>query len=256
MTTMLLTLLGISLCINIVLFLVAYRLRSDKLTDASYALSFIVLSVVVLFWADGRWLNLVALLMVWLWAIRIGSFLLYRVLKAGKDSRFDGIREDFWAFGRFWFGQGLAVWVLLIPYFLVVAQGGGDWSALSWIGLLVWGGGFVVETIADLQKYRFTHNPAHKNQWITSGLWRYSRHPNYFGEILVWIGLYLFALPHIGLAGIIFGVLSPVFITVLLLFVSGIPPLEKSADKRWGNLADYQEYKRQTSILIPLRPKR
>jgi len=119
----------------------------------------------------------------------------------------------------------------------------------------VWFVGLVLEATADLQKYRFSRDPKNKGAWIDEGVWRYSRHPNYFGEILVWVGVYLLAFPAlIGWEKVI-GLASPVLIICLLLFVSGVPLLEKAADARWGNEPAYKRYKRRTSILI-LLPKR
>jgi len=113
----------------------------------------------------------------------------------------------------------------------------------------------LLESVADLQKFQFMQNKKNKDKWIGSGLWKYSRHPNYFGEILVWFGIYVFVVS--GLEGIaqLLSVISPIFIMFLLLFVSGVPLLEKSADARWGRDKKYQQYKNSTSVIIPLPPK-
>lgn len=242
--------LAISLVINAAMFLLAYWLQSDKLTDASYAVSFIALALFCLSRSDYSSPGLVGLSLIIVWALRIGSFLLYRVIKSGRDPRFDEMRESFVKFGRFWLGQALTVWILMIPATLAFTHKS-KWGMLSIIGVVVWLIGFTTEAIADLQKYRFTHDPKHKNQWIESGLWRYSRHPNYFGEILVWIGMYIFALPSLTTLEAIVALVSPLFIATLLLFVSGIPILEKSADKRWGTSPAYRTYKKRTSLLVP-----
>ncbi len=247
--------LALSLAINGSMFLVAYHLKSDKLTDASYAVSFIALAAFIYSQSSGQALHILELALVCLWALRIGGFLLYRVIKNGKDQRFDGIRENFWKFGQFWLGQGFTAWLLLLPAALAAQHQQAGLHTLTLVGLVVWAIGFLLETTADLQKYRFSQQPKNKNTWIDSGVWRYSRHPNYFGEILVWIGLYLCALQALTTSGKIVSVLSPLFIMALLLFVSGIPILEKSADKRWGSDPKYKQYKKRTSVLIPL-PKR
>lgn len=247
--------LVISMVINGLMFLVAYARRSDKLTDASYAVTFIALALRAYFHSRQSTYDVVGALMVCLWALRIGSFLLYRVIRAGRDRRFDGMREDFWKFGKFWLGQAVTVWILMIPVTLALS-GNGTEHTLAYIGFVVWLCGLIVEAVADLQKYRFTHNPVHKGHWVDTGLWRYSRHPNYFGEILVWLGIYAYALPHLSEAGRVIGIISPVFITALLLFVSGIPILEKTADTRWGKNPAYRNYKNRTSLLIPLPRKR
>lgn len=253
MITILLWALGISFAINILMFLLAFRFQSDKLTDISYAVTFAVLAMYVFSQSEMMEFGIIGLLMVCLWAVRIGGFLLYRVVKTGKDGRFDGMRENFWKFGKFWVSQAVAVWVLMLPALLAFTDAG-EWNVLTITGLVVWFIGLAIEAAADLQKYQFTSNPNHKDQWIDIGLWRYSRHPNYFGEILVWVGVYLYAFSTLDGWEKLVAVVSPLFIMFLLLFVSGIPILEKSADKRWGNKPDYQKYKKQTSILV-LWPK-
>jgi steroid 5-alpha reductase family enzyme len=112
----------------------------------------------------------------------------------------------------------------------------------------------VVEAVADAQKSAFRAKDENRGRFVTRGLWRYSRHPNYFGEILVWWGLFVYAVPVLhGAAYAV--VIGPVFITLLLLFVSGIPLLERSADEKYGDDPAYRDYKRRTSILVPLPPR-
>jgi steroid 5-alpha reductase family enzyme len=251
----LLILLGVALGINLVMFVVAFTFQTDKLTDISYALTFIVLALYGLFAHDASTTKTLGTALVCVWAIRLGSFLLYRIRKTGKDSRFDDIRGNFSKFLQFWVLQGLSVWVILIPLLLLLSTKRTSFTILSVVGLLIWGAGLVIETTADLQKYRFTSNPASKGQWIDEGIWKYSRHPNYFGEISVWVGVYLFAVSSLSNIQVLVALVSPLFIASLLLFVSGIPKLEKSADERWGADKRYQEYKRRTSLLF-LSPKK
>ena len=254
MTALLLTSLAVSLGINLTMFIIAYVRQSDKLTDISYAVTFATIALYGFYKSDGSPSHILLASAVGIWSLRLGSFLLYRVIKRGKDSRFDGTRENFVKFGKFWLGQALTVWVLMIPS--ILAFGATLTLTIgSLIGLVVWASGLIIETTADIQKMNFANNPANKNKWIESGIWRYSRHPNYYGEILVWVGLYLYVIPGLSITQTIFGLISPIAITCLLLFVSGIPVLEKAADKRWGNLAAYQEYKRRTSLLILLPRK-
>lgn len=244
----------VSLVINGGMFVIAYKFRSDKLTDASYALSFIVLALVAFLYSPKNLFAIVALALVCIWALRIGGFLLYRVIRSGRDKRFDGIRENFWQFGKFWLGQAVTVWVLMFPATMGLLSGA-SFNAIMLVGVGIWCAGFIIETLADVQKYRFTSDVAHKGQWIDSGVWRYSRHPNYFGEIMIWIGVYFYNFFALSPSARLVGALSPIVITILLLFVSGIPILEKEADRRWGSQRAYQDYKKHTSLLIPL-PKR
>lgn len=244
----------VSLVINLAMFVVAFRLQSDKLTDISYAATFVTIAIWSFVMSEGSLFHVVLLAMLTVWALRLGGFLLYRVIRNGKDSRFDGVRESFFGFGKFWLAQAITVWVVMIPsVFAFYAEA--NWTTLSFIGLAVWVIGFVCESVADFQKQVFSNNPANKNSWIHSGIWKYSRHPNYFGEILVWIGIYLYVVAALTPLQATVGLISPAVIITLLLFVSGIPILEKSADKRWGKIPAYREYKARTSILVPAPPR-
>ncbi len=242
----------IVLGINIALFLVAYRFKSDKLTDISYALSFFALNVAIIFNTNRlSAYGFILFLMVALWAVRIGGFLLIRVLHVGKDRRFDDMRGNFTRFGKFWVGQALTAWILMLPVALA-ENNGSKVRALALVGLVVWSLGLIIEAVADYQKYVFKQSPANKNKWIQTGLWKYARHPNYLGEILTWVGIYIYCFEALNMAEKILGLSSPGLIAALLLFVSGVPILEKSANKRWGTLPEYQAYKAKTRLLIPI----
>lgn len=239
------------MAINLILFLIAYRLRSDKLTDISYAVSFLVIDLIGLLYAPEltvfSWLIFA---MVAAWAVRIGSFLLVRVLVVGKDRRFDALRNSFVRFGKFWLGQALTAWALMLPVVLAMYNGG-EITILCMAGLLIWAVGLVVEAAADYQKFAFKQDPANKGRWIQTGLWRYARHPNYFGEITVWAGVYVACFTALDGIEKLIGLGSPLLIALVLLYVSGVPILEKSADERWGKLKEYQAYKRGTRLIIP-----
>lgn len=240
----------LSLFINIVMFIVAFRSQSDKLTDISYAISFAAIAVFAFMTTSNTPLHFIASFMVVVWSVRLGSFLLYRIHKKGKDTRFDVMRKNFFAFGRFWLFQAITVWVLMLPV-LLLSQSNGQLTLLGGIGLAVWFAGLLIESFADMQKFRFAQNKQNKGKWIETGLWYYSRHPNYFGEILVWIGVYVFSLQVLVVPSALIAMISPLLIMILLVGVSGIPILEKSADARWGRQKSYREYKRRTSLLIP-----
>ena len=247
----------VTLIINFLLFFVAFKRQSDKLTDFAYSLSFIIVTLYVLLVTSQHSLPLVIMsLMVIAWALRLGIFLVYRIRKSGKDARFDGIRSHFGQFLKFWLGQGVVAWFLLLPLLFVALNDKAAISPLFWVGCIIWLIGVSVESVADIQKYRFNQNPKNKGTWIDSGVWKYSRHPNYFGEICVWVGMYVAAFASLTVLERVIGVASPVAIAISLLFISGIPILEKSADKRWGGQKAYQAYKRRTSILIPLWRKK
>jgi steroid 5-alpha reductase family enzyme len=246
---------GVALAVNGTFFAVAAVRRTDVVTDLSYSLTFVVLAVVLLPTGAAKPVQLVASLLVIVWAVRLGAYLFRRILRMKVDHRFDGIREQPLRFARFWFLQASTVAIVMLPvsYLLDREQppGLGAWSIA---GALVWLVGLLTETLADTQKAAFKAQEENRGRFVADGLWRYSRHPNYFGEMLVWWGLFLFAVPV--LHGAAFAVvLGPLFITLLLLFVSGIPPLERSAEEKYGGDPAYREYKRRTSILVPLPPR-
>lgn len=244
--------LASSLAINLVLFLVAYRLQSDKLTDISYALSFLTIAIVSLLYASKyNFFSSIIFALPTVWAVRIGGFLLLRVMKVGKDRRFDNLRTSFVRFGKFWLGQAVTAWILMLPVSIALYRGG-EVSILTVLGVVIWIVGLSIEAIADYQKFTFKSDMKNEGKWIQEGLWKYARHPNYFGEILVWAGIYVACFIALSSIERLIGLASPVLITLVLLFVSGVPLLEKSADKRWGNLKEYQGYKRRTRLLIPL----
>lgn len=246
--------LAVSLAINMSMFLIAFRLQSDKLTDISYAVTFATIAIWAYASSGGGSYHAILLVMLVVWALRLGGFLLYRVIKSGKDARFDGMRENFFKFGKFWLAQAVTVWLVMFPAIFAFGEPAVT-GFLPLLGIALWAVGLVCESIADWQKLAFARDPKNKDKWIESGIWKYSRHPNYFGEILVWVGVYIYAVAVLSPLQALIGLASPLFISTLLLFVSGIPILEKTADKRWGKIASYREYKRRTSILVPL-PRR
>ena len=249
--------LVLSVFIQMAMFIPAFLKKTDKLTDMSYALTFILLVLAGIPCLRGNAVRLFAAFMVTAWGIRLGIFLIIRINKAGGDSRFDGIREDFGRFIRFWILQGVTVWILMLPFFFLLAEGSRPlFTALSLPGAAIWIAGFLIESAADAQKFRFRSDNANKGRWIERGLWAYSRHPNYFGEILCWWGLWLFVFPHLAPFARMISLAGPLFITALLLFITGLPILEKQADARWGTEKDYMAYKKRTSVLIPFFRKK
>lgn len=248
----------ISIGINLLMFIPAFIFKTDHLTDLSYALTFIILAVAALLLNGITPTGLIVALMVVAWGLRLGIFLFVRIRKMKRDSRFDGVRESFAKFLKFWVLQGLSVWVVLISAIIFITQGYSSqgYAAVCWMGLLVWLLGLSTEAISDLQKYQFNQNKKNNGKFISTGLWKYSRHPNYFGEILCWTGMYIFVFRIFSPTNMIIGLASPLYIATLLLFVTGLPPLEKFADEKWGKTKEYKEYKRKTSIMVPWFPKK
>ena len=239
---------AISILVQAGFFGFAASLRTDKVTDLSYSITFILLALVLLLDNDpSAPAQTVIVAMVVLWGVRLGAYLLLRIIRMKRDPRFDGIREDARRFARFWLLQGVVVWVVMLPVTIWFTDPG-VWGAPRWPGLLVWSAGLVTESVADLQKFR--HKTRGGAGWTRSGLWRYSRHPNYFGELLCWSGVFLFVAPD--LAGWEWAAAAgPLALALLLLRVTGIPPLRKRALERWGDDPRYREYLRSTRLLIP-----
>lgn len=250
----LLVTLAASLLIQAVLFAFAATFKTDKVTDLSYGLTFVVLAAWLLSKGDATALPPLMLAgMVIAWGVRLAGYLFYRIMTIGRDARFDGIREHFWPFFKFWLGQGIAVWVILLPVTLWFAAPA-PYSFWMSVGGTIWAVGLIIETIADAQKFSAKIRPGGNDRWVDEGLWKYSRYPNYFGEMLCWWGVYVFVAPGLG-AWNVLGILGPVSITYILLKVTGIPTLEKSAAKKWGANAEYQAYVARTRRLMPL-PRR
>ena len=186
---------------------------------------------------------------------RLGLFLFIRVIKDGGDKRFDKAKTDFTTFLVFWTLQGLWVFITLLPTLLLNAsEHNPPLGARDFIGWTMWLAGLTIEAMADMQKSSFKADLANKDKFISSGLWSISRHPNYFGEILLWFGLYLSA--SSALKGWkLFSVLSPVAVYLLITKVSGIPILERNGLKKFGHLPEYKNYLRSTPELIPFTQK-
>jgi steroid 5-alpha reductase family enzyme len=249
--------LGISVAVNAVFFAAAAALKTDKVTDLSYSLSFAVLAVVLLLLGHDRGaLTVTTAILVVAWAARLGWYLFGRILKTGVDHRFDGMRDHVLKFARFWALQAFTVWLVMLPSIRLFARGArGAPLAASLPGFALWAIGFAIEIAADAQKAAFRRDPANAGRFIATGLWAWSRHPNYFGEALLWWGLFAAAAPSFR-GWEFLTAMGPLGLTLLLLFVSGVPLLEKAADRRWGADAAYADYKRRTSLFVPLPPRR
>jgi len=250
----------ISVAINLVMFIPAFIFKTDKLTDISYSLTFIFLAVTALLReGEGYFGETLIFVMILFWALRLGSYLLYRIHKTGKDNRFDKMRDSFIKFGTFWLIQGITVWVVMIPALLFFISnnfiGNNEVKiVIMLLGFAVWLFGLVFESIADIQKFKYIEESKKKGSerhWVDIGLWKNSRHPNYFGEIIVWIGVYIVVITRVTLLTSVFALIGPIFITLIICCFSGVPILEKKADKRYAGNKDYEEYKNNTGLVIP-----
>lgn len=248
---------AIAYLINWVVFVPSYAARTEMYFDLTGSLTYLTVTAVALILSDDldlrAWL---AAAMVVVWALRLGSFLFARIRREGKDGRFDTMKHDFWQFLMTWTIQGLWVSLTVAAALAIITSADrADLGVVGVFGFVVWLAGFVIEALADRQKSAFKVDPVNDGRFITSGLWSWSRHPNYFGEITVWTGMAIMAVPI--LSGWRWVVLvSPVFVFLLLTRISGIPMLERRAAKRWGDEAAFRSYTRNTSVLVPLPPRR
>ncbi len=238
-------------------FIPAYLSRNEGFFDLTGGLTYITVTAVAFAAAPARDARAVLLLaLVVIWATRLAGYLFRRIRRAGKDERFDAIKHSLPRFLMTWTLQGLWVTLTLAAALAAITtttRRGLDVAA--YVGAAIWLAGFTMEATADLQKSHFKADPQNRGKFIRSGLWSWSRHPNYFGEIVIWVGVAVIAAPVLrGWQWVT--LISPVFVALLLIRVSGIPMLEKRADERWGGQPDYEDYKRRTSVLVPLPPRR
>jgi steroid 5-alpha reductase family enzyme len=249
----LITTLSVTLLVNIIGFSIAFFLKTDKLTDFSYALSFVLIIISALF-LTGNFNTVTGLLtaLISLWALRLSSYLLVRIRAWGRDRRFDDIRNNFIKFLGFWLFQAVTAWiVLLAPLLFIFVTDSARLQVWNILGAILFIAGLKLEAIADIQLFRFTQNKKNKGQFISAGVWKFSRHPNYLGEVLVWFGAWVFTLSTLSSTTALIGLLSPLFIYLMLRYVSGVPKLEESAAQKWGNNPNYQMYKKNTGLIFP-----
>ena len=244
----------LAFAVNWLAFIPAALKQTEHYYDLTGGIAYITVTVVAVLLSselDLRATLVVAMVMIW--SLRLATFLFLRISKAGKDSRFDDIKNRPARFFMAWTLQGL--WVLITAAAALAVITGGVRNPLELIGIIgiaVWAIGMLIEIVADRQKSAFKADPSNQGKFIDVGLWAWSRHPNYFGEIVLWVGVAIVAVPVLqGWQWVT--LISPVFVIFLLTKVSGIPLLEKRADERWGGREDYEEYKRKTPVLF-LKP--
>ena len=242
----------IAIFIQWIAFIPAYIFSSEKFFDLIGSLTFLSIIFSSLIFANSLDLGKIIIsILVFVWACRLGSFLFLRVNKNNGDSRFDHIKKSaLWFFGV-WTLQG--IWVIVTAsaaIFAITANNSSEFGLLSYVGLSVWLSGFAIEVIADNQKNSFRRDINNKDLFIQTGLWSMCRHPNYFGEILLWIGIFFLALPYLN-GWKMLSIISPIFVYFLLTRVSGIPLLESAAERRWGDCDEYILYKKRTGRLLP-----
>ena len=257
-----------SFVLNWIVGIPAVVLQTEKFFDLTGSLTFITCTLFSLLVgsspqssSSSSWsLNpraLIQSIFVLLWAVRLGSFLYGRIQKDSKDGRFDEIKINAPRFFAVWTIQALWVALTALPVFVVnsyaqsaTTRDANEVRALDIVGYVVWAVGFAIEVVADRQKGVFAADSSNKGKYIEVGLWYYSRHPNYFGEMTLWLGQFIAALRTF--EGSQFALaFCPLFVAFLLVKVSGVPALERRADEKWGGSVEYELYKSNTSVLVP-----
>ncbi|MGL5591203.1 MAG: DUF1295 domain-containing protein [Mycoplasmoidaceae bacterium] len=265
----------ISFGINYFFFIFAWIFKSDVFTDITYAMSFSVLTIIFFAWKQNFHINqILVFILMNLWALRLGTYLFMRIIKIKVDHRFDSMRNSFLKFGGFWTLQAFIVFLTSLPGImflnynasLLIKNSSTNFASLI---LLVSLFGLIFETIGDYQKNVFYNNKAKNKEntneaFIQTGLWKISRHPNYFGESCVWYGIALTMIATILISDsklsenyiyIVF-LISPIFLNISLIYISGLKLLEQ---KEWSKLkdnVDYQNYIKNTSMIIPFIGKK
>lgn len=235
-------------------FIISRLARRNDVADVAWGVGFVVLAWTLYYNSPSVQLSL-AVILVTIWGIRLSIHIFMRNRKKPEDSRYQKWRQEW---GR-WFVvrsylqvfilQGLLLLVISTPLIFMAENGRDSVGLISFAGVIVWALGFIFEAISDYELRKFIRDPSHKGQIMQSGLWRYSRHPNYFGEVTQWWGIWLISY---GSPWFAWGIIGPVTITLLILKVSGVPMLEKKYEGNRG----FEEYKARTSKFFPLPPKK
>ncbi len=237
-------------------FIPAYAFQTEKFYDLTGTLTYLTVTWYTLYMSSEKFTNLnvasiAIVLFISLWAIRLGSFLFSRIHKDGEDKRFRTIKPSATQFFMTWTLQGL--WVSLCSMCALTAissESGVVVNAFYYLGVGLFIYGFYTEVKADNEKSKFRSVPENRDKFITTGLWAKSRHPNYFGEIVLWAAIAVISLPSLsGLQYIT--LISPIFTYVLLVHVSGVRMLEARGQKKWGHLEEYKAYQKSTPMLFP-----
>ena len=239
--------------IHWLLFIPAFLFKTEKFFDLSGSLTYLSVMIYVVFSKNNfqdQIGNIVLASLIILWAVRLGSFLFFRIKKAGEDKRFREIKTSFTRFFMVWTISGM--WVSLCSMCALTAIASNDGVVLNYLfyfGLVTFFVGMSIEVISDNQKTQFRKDPKNKDRFINTGLWSRSRHPNYVGEITLWSGVAIISFSSLEGWQYV-SLISPVFTYFLLVYVSGVPQLEKSGQKKWGHIKDYQDYIKKTPSLI------
>ena len=238
-------------CIQWISFFPAYIFQTEKFYDLTGSITYlsIVLSTVYITGSQNI-ADYIIVGCVAIWALRLGSFLFMRIHKSGEDRRFRSIKPNFTRFLMTWTLQGMWVSMCLLCVLTALSSYNGIiLNYIFFVGLFIFISGFFIEVIADHQKTIFRKDEKNKDKFISTGLWAYSRHPNYFGEIMLWFGISVMSFSS--LSGLQYlTLISPIFVYILLVYISGVRILEEQGLKKWGSLESYNEYIKNTPSLF------
>ena len=245
----------ITFVVQWVAYVPAYALKTEKFYDLTGSLTYLSIFIYCLIATQSiehvKFSNIIVAGAIMIWAIRLGSFLFMRIVRDGKDKRFNLIKTSFSRFFMTWTLQGM--WVFICSSSALVAitsPTGVIVNNVFILGFLLFFTGFVIEVIADNQKSKFRSIKENRDSFINEGLWSRSRHPNYFGEIILWLGITVMSISSF--SGINYlAIFSPIFTYLLLNYISGVRILEARGNEKWGHLDEYDNYKENTPKLIP-----
>ena len=237
----------IAVILNSIFYFIAYKWQTDKFTDMTYSLTFIAISIYGFFNSNQGLVQLINMLLICSWTIRLGSYLMKRIHSMGRDNRFDDIRPYPLKFLGFWIMQTITCFIVSIPAIFINKDLTTEIGFSLYIGITIAVIGLTVESVADYQKYQFKKTKP--NQFMNQGLWSRLRHPNYTGEIMFWTGI---AIASISISSAWISLISPLWISFILIKFSGIPILDQKWEANYGDSPSFQTYKERSWKLFPL----
>jgi len=239
------------LILNSTFFLHSYIYRTDIFFDLVGSLSFLSIGVISLLLIPNIDANQILVFFLLLfWSLRLGPFLFIRRLGANNDERLEEFFKSPLSLYFLWSMNSLWVFFTSLSMIIIFSSPNeNEFGLIQWLGLIVWVTGYVIEVISDSQKTKF--NKFNKGKFINIGLWKYIRHPNYLGEIILWVGIFIISLNYIHSLTSFLSILSPIFVFLLLRFITGVPQLEARGKEKWGHLDEYNSYKEKTGLLFP-----
>lgn len=253
MIQLLLYALGLIVIYATVWFIIAVLKKRNDVADIAWGLGYIFICIFLFITQQHSPVSLLLYVLVFIWGIRLSLHIYLRNKNKKEDFRYNAWREEWGhlfylrSYLQVFLLQGILLWVIISPVIHAAYSKESPLNVFTWIGIGCWFIGFYFQTVGDFQLSVFIKHKK-KDDVLQTGLWKYTRHPNYFGEMMMWWGIFIITLP---LKNSIYFIISPITISFLLLFVSGIPLMEK----RYEGNKDFEAYKKRTSVLLPMPPK-